>query len=75
MISQAGLYPHAIKGGNLNRREAQEQLTLAVADAYRTGCTQQDIQDSMEFGARDAGKLRQASMIADGHVGPCGYIK
>ena len=50
----------------MSRMEIQERVSSAVADAYRAGLTPREIQDAVEFGAHDAGRLDQAYLAGQG---------
>lgn len=52
----------------MSRMELQEAVSAAVRDAYRAGLTPQEIQDAVEFGAHDAGRLDQAILARDGRL-------
>lgn len=50
----------------MTRMELQEAVSAAVRNAYRAGLTPQEIQDAVEFGAHDAGRLDQAYLAGQG---------
>ena len=52
----------------MNRAEAQQRLTEAVAEAYRSGCTPDEVQQAVEFGCHDAGKLDLAILAGEGFL-------